>query len=265
MTSLKAYKNYLFNLLPLSFVHPSWAFYMVKEEILDRVVEKHVHEARLDDCNRFLSSLEEAIVRITSQSPELVQSKLDNAQTTANSINTETLISPTWSASDVLGKCIYTICRFLKPQVVVETGVALGSTSFCILKALQENQSGHLYSVDLPLSLKAKSDVGRLVPNELRSHWTLKFGPSQYVLPRLFKDLSAVDIFVHDSRYTYRCQSLEYGLAWVRLNDGGVLISDDIENDSFIEFAEAKQVIPIIVPQAKNSPIGILAKQAIQA
>ena len=254
------YKKYLLKLLRLSFVNLSWSIFVAREDILDWVFKKRSRKAWVDNYINF-SSLEDAIVRVSLTSPQLVRSILNNTPTIDNSINTNSLIPVTWNASTTLGNCVYAICCLLKPQVVVETGVALGFTSFCILKSLQENQKGHLYSIDLPLSRKSKSDVGKFVPKELQSRWTLKFGPSQSILPRLLKDLGTVDIFIHDSRHTYRCQSLEYNLAWTKLNNGGVLISDDINNSSFIEFANAKQAMPIIIPQAKDSPIGIIVKR----
>ena len=45
---------------------------------------------------------------------------------------------------------LYALCRKLKPDVVVETGVASGVSSSYILCALHENEHGQLYSIDVP-------------------------------------------------------------------------------------------------------------------
>jgi hypothetical protein len=45
---------------------------------------------------------------------------------------------------------IYAVVRILKPRAMVETGVANGKSSALILRALERNGSGRLYSVDLP-------------------------------------------------------------------------------------------------------------------
>lgn len=49
-----------------------------------------------------------------------------------------------------LGALVYAIVRVLKPEIVVETGVASGLSSAYILQALEENRKGKLYSIDLP-------------------------------------------------------------------------------------------------------------------
>jgi len=43
---------------------------------------------------------------------------------------------------------IYGLCKIMKPDVVVETGVAYGQSSSYILQALKENNNGILYSID---------------------------------------------------------------------------------------------------------------------
>jgi len=45
---------------------------------------------------------------------------------------------------------LYVIVRLLKPEKVVETGVAAGVSSAFILEAMDDNGIGTLYSIDLP-------------------------------------------------------------------------------------------------------------------
>lgn len=45
---------------------------------------------------------------------------------------------------------LYAICRIMKPDIVVETGVAQGVSTAFILKALSANNAGGLFSIDLP-------------------------------------------------------------------------------------------------------------------
>ena len=49
-----------------------------------------------------------------------------------------------------LYKLLYFPIRKIKPYTVVETGVAAGWTSLAILRALNKNGRGHLYSSDFP-------------------------------------------------------------------------------------------------------------------
>lgn len=53
---------------------------------------------------------------------------------------------------------LYLLIRAIKPAIVVETGVAAGISSSHILKALCDNGSGFLHSVDLPNQLERISD-----------------------------------------------------------------------------------------------------------
>ena len=45
----------------------------------------------------------------------------------------------------------YLIVKKIKPQTAVKTGVARGETTASILRAMNENNKGHLYSIDLPV------------------------------------------------------------------------------------------------------------------
>src|SRR5271156_5195455 len=56
-----------------------------------------------------------------------------------------------WNDGDPgLVRAIWCLIRHLRPNHVVETGVARGFTSRFILEALERNGSGHLWSIDLP-------------------------------------------------------------------------------------------------------------------
>jgi predicted O-methyltransferase YrrM len=136
----------------------------------------------------------------------------------------------------------YVICRALRPRIFVETGVGSGVTTSFILQALAANDEGHLWSIDLP-SIGAEQFAGSLVPQHLRSRWTLLRGRSRDMLPRLLQDLPPPDIFLHDSLHTTRNMAFEFQSAWQRMNSGSVLLSDDIHmSKAFSRFITGKQV-----------------------
>jgi Methyltransferase domain len=156
---------------------------------------------------------------------------------------------------------LHALVRRYHPQDVVETGVAQGISTTFILDALQQNGTGHLTSVDLPnvdpsgysyengtrdpVFVKAALEVGWLVPEALRSRWTLLIGPSEDVLPTLSIQ---PQLFVHDSKHTYEHMTLEFEWAWSRLPNGGILVSDDISwNSAYSDFlaAHKSDVVPI--------------------
>ncbi len=165
------------------------------------------------------------------------------------------------NASAELYSLCYVLSKLKKPAYVVETGVAYGFTSSAILSALTQNSAGDLYSVELPqLALGAEDAVGAAIARSLRHRWHLLLGPSGLVLPRLLSSLPKVDIFIHDADHTYGSQSAEYRSVWPRLSPGGILVSDDVVNRAFEDFAEQHGVQPVFVGQHKSRPIGVLKK-----
>lgn len=135
-------------------------------------------------------------------------------------------------------EAVYALVRLLKPEVMVETGVADGTTSSYILRAMEENGRGKLYSIDLPSSmLPAGKAPGWVVPAELRKRWELRVGDAAELLPPLLEELGEIDLFLHDSLHTYGHMLFEFRAAWPRLKAGGLLLSHDIgRNAAFFDF-----------------------------
>jgi predicted O-methyltransferase YrrM len=134
---------------------------------------------------------------------------------------------------------IYALVRLLRPERIVETGVADGTTSAYILRALEDNGRGHLYSIDLPSEqLPPGMAPGWIVDGALRRRWTLRIGASSELLEPLLNELGSVDVFLHDSLHTYDNMLFEYRTAWPFLKTGGLLLSHDVgRNSAFFEFA----------------------------
>lgn len=157
----------------------------------------------------------------------------------------------------------YIACRALRPQIVVETGVAYGVTTSFVLKALETNDRGRLYSIDLPpLGVAADDAVGQLVPDKLRSRWTLLRGTSRRILPSLLDRLGTVEVFIHDSLHTFRNMKSEFAAAHRYRADPFALIADDIEaNRAFQGYLEqcgpALSFHATCAAAAKNSRCGI--------
>ncbi len=134
---------------------------------------------------------------------------------------------------------LYALTCLVKPDTVLETGVAYGWSSAVTLLGLQRNDQGHLYSSDLPYPgiPNASRYVGWVVPERLKARWTLLLGPDRNNLPDLLKKAGAVDLFHYDSDKSYRGRMWAYRLVWPRLSAGGVFVSDDIQdNRAFLDF-----------------------------
>ena len=141
------------------------------------------------------------------------------------------------NADFTLARLCYLVCRALRPNVVLETGVAHGVISAFVLQALAMNGRGVLHSVDLPpLGAHGDAFVGVLIPHELRPSWHLHRGTSKRILPKLLPSLSNVDVFIHDSLHTYRHMLWEFRTVMPFLTRRCAVISDDIDgNEAFAD------------------------------
>ncbi len=175
---------------------------------------------------------------------------------------------------------LYFFVRYYQPEIMIETGVARGASSAFILLAMQENNKGKLYSIDLPPQQAAiqKEDfnngcsfyelkdgqghwingnlIGDLVPGWLKNRWSLILGHAELELPKLISRLNQIDIFYHDSLHTESHMQFEFQTAWPVIRAGGFLLSHDVFwNNAFYNFAHEQNIKPII-----HRSLGILPK-----
>lgn len=156
---------------------------------------------------------------------------------------------------------LYILIRLMNPESIVETGVLWGYSSAHILKALEENDHGFLNSIDLTDSRLVSRGLssGPVVPYDLKYRWELLVGKSIDILPDLLKKIESLDIFIHDSEHSYENMMFEYETAYGYLNEGGLLISHDIEsNNSFIDFCKANNLSYFM---CEEDSIGIIIKK----
>src|SRR4030042_5999729 len=145
-----------------------------------------------------------------------------------------------------LGAILYVICRKQNPDNVIETGVASGVSSSQILCALEANEQGELYSIDLPSWQKSPS--GWMIPNYLRHRWHLTQGESSENLGPLLMKVNEIDIFLHDSDHSYENMRGEFEIAWIHLKTGGLLLSHNIDySDAFDDFCREHGVKGIVL------------------
>jgi predicted O-methyltransferase YrrM len=167
------------------------------------------------------------------------------------------------SADIALARFCYFACKCLKPDTVVETGVAYGVTSAYILQALHENGRGRLHSIDLPPLARAPGGfVGSAIPQHLRSRWYLYRGVSRRVLPKLLKDVRTLDFFIHDSLHTHWNMRQEFEAVWPHLRAGGMVIADDIQdNRAFGDLCQRSPTFMRVIREvSKRSQFGVLIK-----
>jgi predicted O-methyltransferase YrrM len=172
-------------------------------------------------------------------------------------IRHEDAFMPRWAADSVMARLCYLACRLIEPETVVETGVAYGVSSAFILRALEMNGHGTLFSVDLPpLRRNYECFWGIAVPEELRGRWRLHRGTSARVLPRLLKERPTIDLFVHDSLHTHRNMRREFDAVWPHLRSGALLLADDVErNRAFGELRQKAPVLWRVIEDREVSPL----------
>jgi predicted O-methyltransferase YrrM len=167
-----------------------------------------------------------------------------------------------WNAREELLRIVGTAVALMRPAVVVETGVALGFTTATVLCAMADAGRGRLYSVDLPaLQHNPDEPLGMAVPPELRDRWQLELGDSRKKLGPLCARVAPLDVFLHDALHTYSSQLREYRTAWPFIRSGGLLLSDDVDNPAFVEFAAEVGARPhLVAGPSRKDAIGLLRK-----
>jgi hypothetical protein len=180
-----------------------------------------------------------------------------------------------WNDGDTgLVRAIWCLTRHLRPKKVIETGVAHGVTSRCILEALTRGGDGHLWSIDLPpLERDWRKQVGAAVGQRFSDRWSYIAGSSRRRLAPLLSRLGQIDLFIHDSLHSERNVRFELDQAWGALRPNGALIVDDVDaNWGFRSFTqsfsghkslicEAEPLHPDLRRFNKKGLFGIILKQ----
>jgi predicted O-methyltransferase YrrM len=235
--------------------HPKWTL-----EGLRRVRDQRREEGAdfsLERYREYLASEEEAVAHVLGAAADDYRSARDGLWLPEPEAGDETH----WSSRVVLLRTIGVVVRLLRPATMVETGVERGYSAAVAMAAMERNGRGRLYSVDLPRLDVDNEFTGRVIPEHLRDRWTLEVGPSRFVLPDLVKRLGQIDLFLHDSDHTYAAQMHEYRTVWPVLRRGGVLVSDDVWNTAFMDFAREVGAEPRLIQRAGASDaVGLLRK-----
>jgi predicted O-methyltransferase YrrM len=136
----------------------------------------------------------------------------------------------------------------LKPQIIVETGIANGSSTRKILGALAQRGTpgARLYSCDVD---------ERVATTELKENERFEFIHinSRADFSNLVNRLDKIDLFYHDSDHSYNHQMFEYLTVWDKLSKGGVLMSDDINwSYAFLDFCKIVGRVPWVLSDTQK-------------
>lgn len=155
---------------------------------------------------------------------------------------------------------LYHLCEYAKAEKVIETGVAYGWSSLAILLSVSK-RAGKLYSNDLPYAKLNNEDfVGYVVPENLKQYWELIRLPDKTGIKLAISKSGTIDLCHYDSDKSYAGRKFAYPLLWAALRNGGVFISDDIQdNFGFRDFCNEMKRTPVITA-FDNKYIGVLIK-----
>jgi predicted O-methyltransferase YrrM len=164
------------------------------------------------------------------------------------------------------GKALYVITRVVKPRSIMEIGVANGMSTAYILGALSDGdispESVTIHAIDRPqfayqirerrgrfgvegiggLILDNK-EVGWMAPNDIKSkyNYQLHIGDFTHILEDILETSGNLDLAVYDASKDSDEMKFAYQNCINKLNEGGVLVSDDVlVNDTFENIVEAQ-------------------------
>ena len=156
---------------------------------------------------------------------------------------------------------LYSICEELTAKYVLETGVAYGWSSLSVLLSLNKRKDCLLVSTDMPYAKMGNEDyVGIVVPHHLKDHWYLIKESDISGLPKALKKVPYLDLVHYDSDKSYLGRMSTYPKLYNKLREGGVFISDDInDNLAFMHFCEKQNKQPIVI-SFEDKYVGVLMK-----
>ncbi|MER5646566.1 class I SAM-dependent methyltransferase [Streptosporangium sp. NPDC002524] len=140
---------------------------------------------------------------------------------------------------------LYFLTRILRPDTVLETGVAAGWSTSAVLAAVRANGTGHLHSSDFPFFRLPEPEryVGWVVPDALKGPWTLRVRGDRRNLEEILLPGTRVDLVHYDSDKTRRGRESFLLRVSPHLSGNHVVVMDDIQDNLvFQEYAETQDL-----------------------
>jgi predicted O-methyltransferase YrrM len=156
---------------------------------------------------------------------------------------------------------LYFLVRRLKPSVVVETGVASGFSTQAILKGMQINGKGKLYSSDFPIFRVKNPEkyIGILVDEDLKKDWKLFIEGDRISLPKICNEVNEIDIFHYDSDKSYKGREFAFKTISPKMRKDSLIIFDDIHNNShFFDYVKTNEITNYKVFYFINKYVGFI-------
>ena len=222
---------------------------------LNTIIFKSNENIAIKWCQKNAVSTEEAIFQITGQTIKQPIKKLFPDIFLKAQKRAEACPVKMGGTSNI--DLLYYLAEYLKAENVIETGVAYGWSALAILLSLSSRKNARLISTDMPYpGLDNSKYVGCVLPDDLKEQWKLIPEADTYALPKAIASFNHLDLCHYDSDKYYGGRMWAYPKLWELLRDGGMLISDDIENNlAFKKFSKSINREPIIIKLENSNKI----------
>ena len=163
----------------------------------------------------------------------------------------------TWAVEHSTGYLLYALVRAFRPRTVLEVGVGNGASSFFILRALEANRDGKLYSLDI------SPDAGGLLTGRERTRWEFHLVGRRDSARSMAMRLAALpmaDFCFHDAGHAYLPQYFELSCLWSRLRSAGYLVMDDVDASyAMIDFCHRERLRPQVLIDRRKA-VAVLSR-----
>lgn len=123
---------------------------------------------------------------------------------------------------------LYCLIRALKPENVVEIGTYFAGTTEVLARAVWENGSGCVYSVD-PYGARRVSHAMAEWPEQLKAITTCSFDNSMSFLTQLQQAGTPIDFVLIDGEHDFEFVRFDLEMCARLLRPGGIIVIDDAE------------------------------------
>jgi predicted O-methyltransferase YrrM len=158
---------------------------------------------------------------------------------------------------------LYFVTRYVKPDCIVETGVAVGFSSYSFLAAIKINGRGRLYSSDFPYFRLPNPEayIGIVVEDSLKDNWVLYIDGDEANLPRILNNVKKIDIFHYDSDKSYLGRKMAMSMIESALSEAAIILMDDIQDNSFFyDYVEKKKAKSWYVFEFMGKYVGMVGQ-----
>jgi|TARA_B110000977_G_scaffold50051_1_gene68000 predicted O-methyltransferase YrrM len=161
---------------------------------------------------------------------------------------------------------LYFLIRYFKPNQIIETGVAAGTSSETILHAIKKNGGGFLYSSDLPYYKvkNAEKFIGSVVSDDLKKFWKLDIRGDSLALDNFISLCEKIDFFHYDSNKSYSGRDFAIKKVNKYFMPNSILLMDDIQDNIFFKNFVKEYKLEFKVFKFKDQYVGLIEKIGLQ-